>query len=266
MPRWLKLLLIPIAIICGIMGLTLLMKLWFIKSAYSFFLSQLVALIGLDILAARLVSILLTVVAVLFLPLTIGFFLFGRRKAEFLVATSVAVGVGLLAVHYSTREVFFDRQTGQPARYYIRTLEGYLFSSRPDYDPKFGIQYQPITPETIREHHLWEKRRKSGERLEVRELTEPPYFDMMTGKPIAWYVERDEDEIAVYPLPGFDPVTGELLKPVDKEVVKRIRSRPGTAVRRASASSSDGSVGLIGIALLLAVAAAAASGANKKTG
>lgn len=95
---------------------------------------------------------------------------------------------------------------GKATKYYALTPEGYRFFDAPGFDPKYGIKLSPVTPE-------------------VAALAENPtvqpkqYFDPLTGKPLAWYAKRPEG-IALFSMPGFDPVTGDKLRSITKEVAE----------------------------------------------
>jgi hypothetical protein len=184
---------------------------------YSFFLGKISSALGLDLMLSRAIAILFSIASLFLIPLIISFLLFGRKKEVFIV-TSLAVAVCYFAIYYCTANVFFDRRTGQSAKYYIKTLDGFKFSSAEDFDPKFGIRYKPITQEVIKEYFFWQK---TGKLKSIPEVKAGKYFDMITGESIVWYSEREDGTIKLFSLPGHDPTTGDLLKPITKEVAKR---------------------------------------------
>jgi hypothetical protein len=80
---------------------------------------------------------------------------------------------------------------------------------------------KPIDQEAIKEFYSWQKTGKIGDipRVKIGE-----YFDQITGEPIVWYSERD-GKIFLFSLPGHDPLTGNRLKPVTKEIASRFKER-----------------------------------------
>ncbi|MCK4554057.1 hypothetical protein KAU19_03780 [Candidatus Parcubacteria bacterium] len=218
-PRMLKYSLIFFSISIGLLILVAIMKIWFVHTMYSFYLGKVISAFGLDLLLSKVIAIFATVVSVLLLPWVISFLFLGRRKVELIIVTSVIFFICSLALYYGTGNVFFDRATGKPAKYYIKTLDGFKFSSSVDYDPMFGIKYKPITGDVIKEYYFWQKTGKLGN---IPQVQPGRYFDMITGEPIVWYIERTDKEIELFSLPGYDPLTGEPLKPITKEVIKNI--------------------------------------------
>jgi hypothetical protein len=213
-----KYILIFLVIATGAMLLMALMKALFIFFIYSSFLGKISSTFGLDLMLARPIAILATIGSLLLLPWIISFLALGRRKKELFIATSVAVAICYMGLLYGAADVFFDRATGRPAKYYIKTLDGFKFSSTGDFDPRFGAKYRPITPEIIKEYLFWQK---TGSLKTIPEVIPGRYFDMITGEPIVWYSEWPDGTVRLFPLPGHDPATGELLKPISREVVTR---------------------------------------------
>ncbi len=214
-----KLLLFLVLAVVGIIILSAVMKVWFAYSIYSFFLGWASSTFGLDIVLSRAVAVFTTVIALIILPWIISFILFGRKKKEVLIAGSLIFAIWTLSLYYGTGNVFFDRNTGKPAKYYIKTLAGFKFSSREDFDPQFGIKYKPIDAQTVQEYYLWEKTGK----MQVPTVQPGKYFDIITGEPIVWYADRPDGSVELFPLPGYDPLTGQALRPMTKEVAERRR-------------------------------------------
>ncbi len=207
-----------LAILAGLFVLLALMKVLFVYQIYSFMLEKIITTFGLDLMLSRVVAIFISVVTILVLPWVISFLLFGRRKKELFIVSALAIAVCFLGLYYGTTDVFFDRSTGKPIKFYIKTLEGFKFSSTDDFDPKFGIKYKPITAEIIKECFFWEK---TGKMQNIPAIKPGQYFNMITGEPMVWYSETPDGEIKLFSLPGYDPTTGELLKPMTKEVVRK---------------------------------------------
>ncbi|MCX6759792.1 MAG: hypothetical protein NTW46_00415 [Candidatus Nealsonbacteria bacterium] len=99
----------------------------------------------------------------------------------------------------------------------LKTRDGFRLSSRPDYDPKYGGQYKAMTSIMAQEYQHWKKTGK----MEIPPVQEGQYFDRDTGESIVWYAERRENEIFLSSLPGYDQLTGTLLKPISREIVKK---------------------------------------------
>jgi hypothetical protein len=208
---------IGLGIIIGATILFFVIKLVLFCLIYTFFASLITSWFGLDSRFSAILAIALTVATILIIPTIISFVFLGRRKKEVL-----AVGAGLLVVltiaFYCTSDlVMFDRSTGGASKYYIKTMEGFKFSSTNDYDPALGIKYKAITSEAAKEYFLWKKTGKIG----VPRVVPGKYFDMVTGEPICWYVQRPDNKIVLFSLPGYDPTTGVLLQPVTPDFVSQ---------------------------------------------
>lgn len=212
----LKLLLFLIVAVVGIIILSAAMKVWFAYSIYSFFLQQISSVFGLDAILARPAAVVTTAATLIVLPWLTSFLLFGRKKKQVLIAGSIVLAVWTLSLYYGTDNVFFDRNTGKPAKYYIKTLAGFKFSSTDDFDPQFGIKYKPIDAQTVQEYYLWKKTGK----MQVPTVQPGKYFDIITGEPIVWYADRPDGSIELFPLPGYDPLTGQALRPMTKEMAE----------------------------------------------
>ena len=113
----------------GAILLMVLTKTFIVFLIYSFVFSKISSAFGLDFQLARAIAILGTIGSLAFLPWIISFLLFGTRKKDLLIA-SVAVTVCYLALYYGTANVFFDRRTGLPAKYYI--VKEYFFWQKTD--------------------------------------------------------------------------------------------------------------------------------------
>jgi len=203
------------------MVLNALLKIIFVHSAYNFFSRVFASNLGFDAIAAKLCAIFLALFTVLLLPSAAAFMLFNKKRKKLLIAIAIIFVVCYIVLYFGTSEVFFDRQSGKVVKYYIKTLKGFKFSSSEDIDPQFGIKYKPITPEVQKEYYLWQK---TG-RMNTNQVVLGKYFDMLTGEPIAWYIERKENEVELFSLPGFDPITREPLKPMSKEMGIKINNK-----------------------------------------
>ena len=214
-----KVVLALVVCVVGVIAFVAISKILGIYWLYGLFLSQVVSMFGLDIVFSRMVAAVLTVITLLLIPWIASYFLFGTRKTELSVVAVLVIIGGALIVYHGSAGVFFDRATGQPVKYYVKTLDGFTFSNGPDFDPQFGVQFKPITAKIIKDYYFWER---NGAYSSLPEVMEHNYFDMTTGEPIVWYAERREGRRALFPLPGYDPLTGNALKPMTAEIAEAI--------------------------------------------
>lgn len=214
----LKTVLIALAIAIGAILILIILKVLFVVVVYNFFVSGLQSMFGADIFMARFFSIISTFGVMVFIPWVVLFLFFGKKQKELVIALAIITVVFVPMVYLGTANVFFDRSTGKPVKFYVKTLEGFKFSSSENFDPKFGVKYRPITSQVVKECYFWEK---TGKLQNISKVEPGKYFNLVTGEPIAWYVERENGQIEMYSLPGYDPKTGVLLKPVSKEVAER---------------------------------------------
>ena len=214
-----RILVIILAAAVGALVVLVLMKLLFFYSTYSFFFRKGLTLFGFDVAITRAFAVFFTVGSLMIMPWIISFLLFGRRKMELSLVMAVSCVAFSLGTYYITRDVYFDRDTGKPVKCFAKTLDGFKFSSVCDYDPRFGIKYEPISDSISKELYFWEKHGKlqSTPRVQIGK-----YFDSLTGDPIIWYIERGQEAVSLFALPGHDPLTGKLLKPITAEVVAKI--------------------------------------------
>lgn len=197
-------------------------KLWFLYDTYSFLTNLTTKVTGLDQVYVRPIAVLFTVGTILALPCISAFLLYGGKKTQVAVIALLATSLYTAGIYFSTDNVFFDRTSGKAVKYYIKTLNGYKFSSTDDFDPVFGVKYKVITKEMTKEYQLWQKTGKLNTPPKVKE---GQYFDTVTGEPITWFSKRTDGAIYVFSLPGYDPLTGEALKPTTKEIAAEIINR-----------------------------------------
>lgn len=191
-----------------------------IPIAYGQILEMLSSHFGLETIFARPIALAATAIFVALFPTLIMNILFGY-KARFILFAMVGGSAAVaLATYFFTGDVYFDRSTGEPLKCYAKTLEGFKFSGTCDFDPKLGVRFQKITPDVTREIVFWEKH---GKLEHVPDVVPGRYFDTLTGDPIVWYSVRSDGKIRLFPLPGFDPATGEPLSAITKDVVVHYR-------------------------------------------
>jgi len=212
-------------LVLGALAALVLFRVLGLYGTYVFFEEYLYTRFGIDSGRLLPLAIVLTLASFWVLPVLISYMLFDRKQKSFYWA------LGLLLLASASSVIFseytnFDRDTGESTRCYARTLEGFKFSSRCDFDPVLGVKFQKITPEVMKDIKSWEK---SGEMEKPPDVKPGEFFDRLTGEPIVWYSIRQEGIIALFPLPGFDPKTGVALKPITKEVVEQfelLNTRP----------------------------------------
>jgi hypothetical protein len=214
-----KYLVIFLALALGVLLALAVLKVWFMFAVYDFFFAQTALTFGLDSIFTRLLAVLATCLLFLALPSIIPFVFGGKKRKEVLLGAAVAFAAFSCLLYFGNRNVYFSRVGTEvkPIKFFIKTMEGFKFSSAADFDPQLGLQYEAVTPEVMQQYYFWKK----YDRYETMPTVQPgKYFDMLTGKPIVWYVVRSDGEFALYPLPGFDPKTGKALLPMNAEVVR----------------------------------------------
>jgi len=208
-----------VIIICVLAVAVLLLiggKILFIVSVYASVVDYFASAFGLDVVLARLAGVLFTSGLMLVLPTLFGFLVFGRNRAQVFIGAMIMCTILSFALFFGAKDVFFDRIGGGAGRYYIMTLEGMKFSNSADVDPKWGIRFKAVTPEVMKQYYFW---KRYGKYETMPAVQQGKYFDMLTGEPIVWYVERRDGEIVLLPLPGYDPKTGKALRPMTTDMV-----------------------------------------------
>lgn len=103
--------------------------------------------LGLDHYLAVAAASILTSIILLGLPNAIWFFLYGKKRKNAIVLLAGSIALMALITHCAGKDVRFDRRTGTATKYYADTPEGRTTSASTGYDPKYGVQYKPYTPE-----------------------------------------------------------------------------------------------------------------------
>lgn len=224
-PNALKIFGFTVAIGFGLVILLFIFRILTLASVYHFFLGKISVMFGVDHLMAALIALALTAVSILVMPFITSYILFGRKKMEVVIGTLAVVLACGLAIHFGTKNVFFDPD-GKPLKYYIKTLEGFKFSSEARVDPTYGVKYKPVSDEIIKEIKMWERTGK----LNIPQVVEGKYFDRLTGEPIVWYLRNDEGKIMLYPLPGYDEETGKAVKIITPDIIKERKEQKAKAL------------------------------------
>jgi hypothetical protein len=147
---WARALVVFCACLVGVILLWVISKISGAYWVYGLYLNKAISIFGLDIIFSRMIAALLTILTLLFAPWVVLHYLLGNRKRELSLVAAILIIGGSFIIYYGSASVFFDRATGQPVKYYVKTLDGFKFSNSPDFDPKFGAQYKPIDADIIR--------------------------------------------------------------------------------------------------------------------
>lgn len=211
----LKAVLLISAIAVGIILLIVIFKAIFIVGLFKFFAAIFSTKFGMDSSVAMFFAILSTAATLVCTPWIFMFLAFGRYKTEVLISFLLAfcVLVGLVTVFSS--HTYFDRQTGESKKFYVKTLEGFKLSSTEDWDPVFQVKYKPMNGEIAKEYYFW---KKTGKLPTVPAIEPGKYFDLLTGTPITWYVRRPNGSIDLSSLPGYDQASGRPLLPMTEKL------------------------------------------------
>ncbi|OPY74538.1 MAG: hypothetical protein A4E65_03813 [Syntrophorhabdus sp. PtaU1.Bin153] len=133
---------------------------WFYDRVFDWISARL----GFDYYLAHFVALSMTAIFSSMYPYLMWTFLIGRYKLQTTLAIIAASGIMCLLVYTVGGDVYFDRQTGQPLKWYADTPEGRTFSNSPGYDKKFGIKLKPYTTETAQREGEAKKLAKADQR------------------------------------------------------------------------------------------------------
>jgi len=211
MNKWVKALVILIVLFFLFVPLIIATKYIAITQLYHHFVTTLSNLTGINQYLINAGVVLLMV------PLYFGirmFFSLNRQRR--------LIGISLLAVflilyniglYQLTKDVQFSFSDGRTMKWYALTPEGVKFYDRSGVEPGYGIQLKPVTPEVIR--HL-----KLIEKVEFNPVDPEKaiWFNPTTGDPQIWYYQSAGGIFEFFNKPGYHPLTGETLKPVNKQI------------------------------------------------
>jgi len=217
-------------IIIGVIILMAICKIFVLAGIYNYFLALLQSSFGMDTAQAKPISVIVTALSLLIPGYVLPYLFLGRKIKEFIFAVVIVATIYSLAAYFGTSNVFFDRTTGLPDKYYAITLEGYVFSSTENYDSKLGIKYRPVTNEVAKEYYLW---KRTGQIGKIPEVEPGKYFNSITGEPVVWYIKRDNGDYQLFSLPGYDPLTGDAVLPITKKIVKLLIAQQDKILRDA---------------------------------
>jgi hypothetical protein len=144
------------------------------------------------------------------------------------------VGVFFLAMYWVSRDSL-------AYKYCAVTPEGiHVFDDRVK-DPVYGIQAEPCSFDQI----VALRRAKDGttvgpQRLAIADPRTYPFFDSVSHTPRVWYSRSPDDSYSFFDRPGFDPVTGAPLLPIDEATLEAIiRAQDQLAAQSAEAKKQQ---------------------------
>jgi hypothetical protein len=148
-----------------------------------------------------------------------------HRKLGKIVIVTYA-GLFFLAMFFLSRGTYFGHFKGEAIKYYANTPEGIRFFDSPGFDPKYGIELKPVTPDMMGKY----QKRLQGmipTRIPVESMDGFEFFDPITGEPKVWYYSDDTGIIEFFNGPGYHPTFNIELKPVTLEVIQGYKQTLG---------------------------------------
>lgn len=103
--------------------------------------------LGFDYYFAQFIAISMTAIFSAMYPYLMWTWFTNRYKLHTTVSIIVVSGIMCLLVYTVGGDVYFDRQTGLPLKWYADTPEGRTFSNSPGYDKKYGTKLKLYTAE-----------------------------------------------------------------------------------------------------------------------
>jgi hypothetical protein len=121
--------------------------------------------------------------------------------------------------------VFFDLKTGEPVIWFAKNKSGEIeLFDLMGFHPGTGEELMQINREVVEE---WKNQQHAiAERAPIKINPDQfVFFDPKTGEPRAWYWRRPDGEFEFYDNKGFQPLTGQPLVVVTREVVEQWRTQ-----------------------------------------
>jgi hypothetical protein len=206
-----------------------------VYAAYKRYLGTFGEITGLDPYLANVVFLLFLV------PFFVGVrsYLFGLKRTRRRTGLAILITLGALynvSLYLATKNEYF---VGKDTKYYALVPGGVVFSARSGREPRFGIPFQPVTPDKIK----WLLRIQRGQIQPVADPARHDWFDGVTRDPLLWYYTDADGDFHFFDGPGYAPATGDELKPVTPDIrhlwERRARDRPNAATRSASDQSTE---------------------------
>ena len=113
---------------------------------------------------------------------------------------------------------FFDRATGEPIVWYLKTAAGQIeLFDLMGFHPATGEELLPVTKDVANE---WSQQRRKCVPAPVKISPDTRIFDPASGNPWLWYWRSANGEYEFFDCEGFHPRNGEVLKPFDREALR----------------------------------------------
>ena len=123
------------------------LRIGFVIGLYNYFAQWITVHLGLDYYLANFAGVLMAAGLTFILPSILWYLLAGRRKGKAIIAIAGTMGLICILIYTVGNDVYFNRTTGEPLRYFADTPEGRVFSFTPGFDPKYDIEFKSYTRE-----------------------------------------------------------------------------------------------------------------------
>ena len=153
-----------------------------------------------------------------------------RRTLGYTGALVLLIGHGVLL---GLRDANYDT-AGNALKCYVLTRDGIKVLNHVGTDPDTGRECKLLTPQMVEKYNAY----RNGRRPLLVTENDPVFFDPVSGEPVIWF-SKTSGHVDLFDLMGFDPRTGEELKPVDRATIEQWRSQSAKMVRRAPNRISD---------------------------
>ncbi len=110
-------------------------------------------------------------------------------------------------------------------KYCAETPEGTKVSDGPGKDPVYGVERTPCNFGQIEGIREIEGNLRAPQEIRVANMNTFQWFDGVTGRPLVWYVMRQDGDYKFFDRSGKDPNTGQVLQPITPEIVQQIRQQ-----------------------------------------
>jgi TPR repeat protein len=118
----------------------------------------------------------------------------------------------------SNDPIFFDRATGEPIVWYLKTAAGEIeLFDLMGFHPATGEELLPVTKEVANE---WNQQRRKCVPAPVKIGPDTRIFDPATGSSQLWFWRSVSGEYEFFDCGGFHPRNGETLKSFDREAFR----------------------------------------------
>jgi tetratricopeptide (TPR) repeat protein len=147
-----------------------------------------------------------------------------KRIAGYLGVLSLLIAHGVLI---GIRDPNYDPD-GKTQKCYVLTRDGIKISNHIGIDADTGRECRLLAPQMLEKYTSY----KDGRRPQLVVDAQPNFFAPASGEPIVWYERTKAGRIELFDLMGFQPQTGDELKPVSRQIVEEWREQQSKTVRR----------------------------------